>query len=84
MREVGTFEAKTHLSQLLDEVAGGDEVIITRRGKPVAMLVAVDAADKVRRMAALDRIAALRSELRSKGQGMTRGDILAARDAGRR
>ena len=39
MKAVGTFEAKTHLSALLDEVAGGAEVVITRRGVAVARLV---------------------------------------------
>lgn len=42
MRTVGTLEAKTHLSQLLDAVEGGEEVIITRHGKPVARMHAVD------------------------------------------
>ncbi len=36
--EVGAFEAKTHLSRLLDEVEKGGSVIITRHGKPVAEL----------------------------------------------
>lgn len=40
MKIVGAFEAKTHLSQLLDLVESGEEVIITRHGKPVAELVA--------------------------------------------
>ena len=39
MISVGAFEAKTHLSTLLDRVADGEEVIITRHGKPVAKLV---------------------------------------------
>ena len=39
MRHVGIFEAKTHLSHLVDEVAKGGEVVITRHGKPVAKLV---------------------------------------------
>jgi prevent-host-death family protein len=34
-----TYSAKTHLSRLLDEVAAGGEVVITRRGKPIARLV---------------------------------------------
>jgi len=39
MREVGVLEAKTHLSALLDAIeAGGDPVVITRHGKPVAQL----------------------------------------------
>jgi prevent-host-death family protein len=39
MREVGAFEAKNKLSTLLDWVASGEEVVITRRGKAVARLV---------------------------------------------
>jgi prevent-host-death family protein len=39
MKHVGIFEAKTHLSSLVDEVAGGGEVVITRHGTPVAKLV---------------------------------------------
>jgi len=35
---VGAFEAKTHLSQLLDAVESGERIVITRRGKPVAEL----------------------------------------------
>lgn len=37
--EIGAFEAKNRLSALLDEVAKGGEVIITKRGKAVARLV---------------------------------------------
>ena len=44
----GTFDAKNKLSHLLDLVEAGDEVIITRNGKPVARLVA-DAVDEARR-----------------------------------
>ena len=36
---VGVVEARTRLAALLDEVAAGGEVLITRRGKPVARLV---------------------------------------------
>ncbi len=43
MQTVGTFEAKTHLSELLDRVANGDEITITRNGKPIARLVPVEA-----------------------------------------
>jgi prevent-host-death family protein len=39
MTTVGTFEAKTHLSALLERVARGERIVITSRGKPVAMLV---------------------------------------------
>lgn len=40
MKHFGTFEAKNRLSALLDMVEAGEEVTITRNGKPVARLVA--------------------------------------------
>ena len=39
MREIGAFEAKNTLGSLLDLVQHGEEVVITRHGKPVARLV---------------------------------------------
>ncbi len=42
MTRVGTFEAKTHLTHLLERVAKGERIAITNRGKPVAMLVPFD------------------------------------------
>ncbi len=39
MKHVGIFDAKTHLSSLVDEVEKGGEIVITRHGKPVAKLV---------------------------------------------
>jgi len=39
MIEVGAFEAKNTLGALLDRVEQGEEVVITRHGKPVARLV---------------------------------------------
>ena len=38
---VNVYEAKTHLSQLLDRAAAGEEIIIARAGRPVARLVAL-------------------------------------------
>jgi prevent-host-death family protein len=35
-------QAKTHLSQLLDQVEAGEEVVITRRGQPVARISPVE------------------------------------------
>jgi prevent-host-death family protein len=39
MRKVGAFEAKNKLGTLLDWVENGEEVLITRRGKSVALLI---------------------------------------------
>jgi prevent-host-death family protein len=38
MKSVGSYEAKTHLPQLLSEVEKGETITITKRGKPVAVL----------------------------------------------
>lgn len=38
MKTVGAFQAKTQLSQLLDEVEKGEAVTITRHGRPIAVL----------------------------------------------
>ncbi len=39
MREIGAFDAKNKLGALLKEVEKGEEIVITRNGKPVARLV---------------------------------------------
>ncbi|HET8798944.1 MAG TPA: type II toxin-antitoxin system prevent-host-death family antitoxin, partial [Thermoanaerobaculia bacterium] len=39
MAKVTAFEAKTRFGELLNRVAKGEEVVITRHGKPVARLV---------------------------------------------
>jgi prevent-host-death family protein len=39
VRRVGVHEAKTHLSRLLIEVERGDEIMLTRGGKPIARIV---------------------------------------------
>jgi prevent-host-death family protein len=38
---VNVYEAKTHLSQLIDRAAAGEEIVIARAGRPVARLVAL-------------------------------------------
>lgn len=38
MRRIGAYEAKTHLPRLLDEVAKGEAITITKHGVPVAVL----------------------------------------------
>ena len=42
MESIGAFEAKTHLSALLERVGRGERITITRHGIPIAMLVPVD------------------------------------------
>ncbi|MCX7013683.1 MAG: type II toxin-antitoxin system prevent-host-death family antitoxin, partial [Candidatus Sumerlaeota bacterium] len=46
MQTVGAYEAKTHLSQLLDRVAKGERITIVKRGVPVATLHPADSAKR--------------------------------------
>lgn len=41
MNEVGLFDAKNKLSELVERAERGEEIVITRRGKPVAKLSAI-------------------------------------------
>lgn len=66
---VGAYEAKTHLSELLEKVEAGQEIIITRHGAPVAKLVPVGRkASAEERLAAIHRIEQLGSGLSLNGQ----------------
>ena len=48
--EVNIHQAKTHLSRLLQRVAGGEEITIARSGVPVARLIAVQTKHRTRPM----------------------------------
>jgi len=50
---VGSFEAKTKLAELLDKVAAGETITITRRGTAVAQLVPVRTSSERERQRAL-------------------------------
>lgn len=67
MRSVGAYEAKTHLSELLDAVSKGEHVSITRKGVPVAELVPVTPSAGVRTRQAVDAIREIRRELSLRG-----------------
>ena len=60
MITVGAFEAKTHLSALLEKFAAGEEVLITKHGKAVARLVKVEDAARARVDATIAMLMALR------------------------
>ncbi len=68
MKTIGAFEAKTHLSELLDLAAMGERVMITRRGNPVAVLGPIDEESSLTPEAAAVKLRELRT-------GVTLGDI---------
>ena len=82
MQEIGAFEAKNTLGALLDRVERGEEIVITRHGKPVARLVPSSTGiDLSKAQAALERIRARAQTLRA-GEFNWK-DLKKDRDAGR-
>jgi prevent-host-death family protein len=68
MAEIGAFEAKNTLGALLDRVECGEEIVITRHGKPVARLTPIAGGiDQVQSRAAADRIRARAQVLQPTG-----------------
>ena len=80
MDAVGAFEAKTHLARLLDRVAQGESITITRHGTPVAQLVPVENADRDRAKRAVARILARRKLLK----GASLDELLSSTHEGHR
>ncbi len=80
MLEVGTYEAKTRFSELLEKVEAGETVVITRRGRPVARLVADEEIRRRQVRETIERMLAARAGRPS----VTVEEILSARDEGRR
>ena len=61
---VGAYEAKTHLSELLEKVEAGEDITITKHGVPIARLVPVEKeVSPEERLAAIERIQKLASGL---------------------
>ena len=62
MLEYGAFEAKTHFSELLNKVENGEQITITRRGKPVAILCQFDQHHARHHSEAFERLRQLRNQ----------------------
>lgn len=54
MKTVNIYEAKTRLSQLVEEAAAGEDVVIARAGRPVARLTRLQKTARKRRLGLLD------------------------------
>jgi len=71
MQTIGAFEAKTHLSSLLDRVSKGEEITITRHGIPAAVLAPVAAGEaKLSHKAIVEGMRALRKRVKPGGIGV--------------
>jgi len=84
MAKMSAFEAKTHFGKLLDRVARGEEIIITRHDKPVARLVPEGAqrVDEVRQ--AVAGLRELQQQIRRRSRAkLTDGEVRSAIEQGR-
>jgi prevent-host-death family protein len=54
--DVGVYEAKTHLTALLDRVEHGEQFTITKHGRPIARLVPIARADRKHRREVIERL----------------------------
>ena len=85
MATVTAFEAKTRFGELLERVAKGEEVVITRHQKPVARLIpeGTQRLDEVRR--SIEGLRQLQQRIRRRSKAtLTNRDVRAAIDSGRR
>lgn len=86
-RHVPISEFKDHASELVTAAESGEEITITRHGKPAARLVAplrVSEEQRTRAKAALARMAEIRAELRGMGMTATVEELIAWKNEGQR
>lgn len=62
--DIGIYEAKSRLSQLVEKAEAGEEIVLTRRGRPVARIVNVGPSRRPSRSALLRKIQALSRRVR--------------------
>jgi prevent-host-death family protein len=60
--EVGAYEAKTHLPALLERVARGERITITKHGRPIARLVPIERTGLDRRLETIERLKRFRED----------------------
>ena len=86
MSSVTAFEAKTRFGELLDRVAKGEEVVITRHDKPVARMVPEGVPSLADVRVAVAGLRELRNEIRDRFKGKAKlsdAEVRAAIDEGR-
>jgi prevent-host-death family protein len=67
MATVGAYEAKTHLAQILERVAGGERITIARHGVPVAVLQPAAPAKQFPVRSAIEQLRSFRKNHRLEG-----------------
>jgi prevent-host-death family protein len=67
MAEIGAYDAKTHLSELLQKVQQGERFLITRHGQPVAELAPIAKHDQAAVQQRLERMREWREKFSARG-----------------
>lgn len=83
MERVGIYEAKSRLSELIEQAESGKEVTITRHGKPVAKLVPAQAGQEVDRKKVMDELRAFSKTIKLKRR-LTQRELREMREWGRK
>lgn len=78
MSTIGAYEAKTRLSELLDRAERGERIVITRNGRPSAILHAVGPRRRDDLPQVIDALLAFR-----KGRRLESGEVRAMLEEGR-
>jgi prevent-host-death family protein len=86
-RHVPISEFKDHASELVAAVERGEEIVITRHGKPAARVVGMPSENAERRARvkqAFDALAKVRAEQRARGSSSTIEEMIAWKNEGRK
>lgn len=88
-RHVPISDFKDHASEYVSAAERGEEIVITRHGKPAVRLEALDrdgseAARRRRAREAMDRLLAHRAKMRAEGRTATIEELIAWKNEGRR
>ncbi|MCU7927517.1 MAG: type II toxin-antitoxin system prevent-host-death family antitoxin [Candidatus Thiodiazotropha sp. (ex Dulcina madagascariensis)] len=78
LEEIGSYDAKTKLPEILRRVEAGESFTITNRGKPVADVVPSRTGNRLKVLAAIDNI------LAAKKHPVTDKTLVELREAGRK
>jgi prevent-host-death family protein len=66
LQTIAAFEAKTHFSSLLERVAHGEEITITRHGKAIARLLPIENIGAQKRQSAAKKLKQIRGLIKIK------------------
>lgn len=81
MTEIGLFEAKNKLSELVERASGGEEIVVLKHGKPKARIVPMGEPERSPRASALEEIERFRRSLTHRA---SIEELIADKNYGRR